>query len=44
MKIKLRWGSGKIGGSVCRFNVWRGEKIDGGEGGQIFSPLKLEPA
>lgn len=33
MKIKLRWVSGKIGGSVCRFNVWRGSE-DRWRGGQ----------
>lgn len=34
MKIKLRSGSGKIGGSVCKINVWREEEIDEGEGRQ----------
>lgn len=36
MKIKLRLGSGKIGGSVCMISVCREVKIDEAEGRQIF--------
>lgn len=42
MKIKLRLGSGKIGGSVCKINVWREVKIDEGEGRQIFCFSEVE--
>ena len=35
MKIKLRLGSWKIGGSVCKINAWSEVKMDEGEGREI---------
>lgn len=42
MKIKLRSGSGKIGGSVCKINVWRKVKMDESEGRHISCFSEVE--